>query len=263
MGLVTHFDTGLPWVDVHDDFAAPGGGRCWPGSAAGCAATRTPTTVVSALGMRGQHYLGLQTIGLDTLVGTVDSMRDFDRRFRPTSNRVRQRWERLALAQRRGDQGRPPPRLGGPGLRPQNDRRVCDRRSDPGTRRRHFPSQRPDNEKPGAIGDAHLVRCFGSGPTGQPLPTGIAPPRSGRPTPRGTGPSPVRGPGTRVHLAGLGRLLWPVPLHDQIPRPGRTPRGRGSGRRPPLASSIRHPATSPESAFLVAVTWYRWFPPAG
>jgi hypothetical protein len=33
----------------------------------------------------------------------VDSMRDFDRQFRPTSSRVRERWERLALAQRRGE----------------------------------------------------------------------------------------------------------------------------------------------------------------
>src|SRR5207244_12717429 len=46
---------------------------------------------------------GLQTIGLDTIVGTVDSRRDFDRHFRPTSSRVRERWERLALAQRRGE----------------------------------------------------------------------------------------------------------------------------------------------------------------
>jgi ParB-like nuclease domain len=37
------------------------------------------------------------------VVGTVDSTRDFDRRFRPTSGRVRERWERLALAQRRGE----------------------------------------------------------------------------------------------------------------------------------------------------------------
>ena len=36
------------------------------------------------------------------MTGTVDSRRDFDRKFRPTSNRVRQRWERLDLAQRRG-----------------------------------------------------------------------------------------------------------------------------------------------------------------
>ena len=59
--------------------------------------------VVAALGMRGERRLGLQTIRLDTVVGTVDSTRDFDRRFRPTSGRVRERWERLALAQRRGE----------------------------------------------------------------------------------------------------------------------------------------------------------------
>jgi hypothetical protein len=59
--------------------------------------------VVAALGRRGERPLGLQTIGLDTVVGTVDSRRDFDRRFRPTSGRVRERWERLALAQRRGE----------------------------------------------------------------------------------------------------------------------------------------------------------------
>jgi HSP20 family molecular chaperone IbpA len=59
--------------------------------------------VVAALGLRGERSLGLQTIPLDRVVGTVDSQRDFDRRFRPTSSRVRERWERLALAQRRGE----------------------------------------------------------------------------------------------------------------------------------------------------------------
>jgi ParB-like nuclease domain len=59
--------------------------------------------VMAALGRVGERRLGLQTIRLDRIVGTVDSTRDFDRRFRPTSNRVRERWERLALAQRRGE----------------------------------------------------------------------------------------------------------------------------------------------------------------
>jgi hypothetical protein len=59
--------------------------------------------VVGALGQRGERGRGLQTIRLDTVVGTVDSRRDFDRHFRPTSGRVRERWERLALAQRRGE----------------------------------------------------------------------------------------------------------------------------------------------------------------
>src|SRR5271166_1402026 len=59
--------------------------------------------VVAALGLKGERSLGLQTIRLNSVVGTVDSQRDFDRRFRPTSGRVRERWERLALAQRRGE----------------------------------------------------------------------------------------------------------------------------------------------------------------
>jgi hypothetical protein len=59
--------------------------------------------VVGALGWRGQRQLGLQTIQLDTIAGTAGSRRDFDRRFRPTSARVRSRWERLALAVRRGE----------------------------------------------------------------------------------------------------------------------------------------------------------------
>jgi hypothetical protein len=59
--------------------------------------------VVAALGRVSERSLGLQIIRLDSVVGTVDSRRDFDRRFRPTSSRVRARWERLALAQRRGE----------------------------------------------------------------------------------------------------------------------------------------------------------------
>jgi hypothetical protein len=59
--------------------------------------------VVAALGQVGEQRLGLRTIPLSRIVGSVDSMRDFDRLFRPTSSRVRERWERLALAQRRGE----------------------------------------------------------------------------------------------------------------------------------------------------------------
>jgi len=58
--------------------------------------------VTGALGWRGERRLGLQTIRLETIVGTVDSGSDFDRHFRPASGRVRERWQQLALAQRRG-----------------------------------------------------------------------------------------------------------------------------------------------------------------
>lgn len=60
--------------------------------------------VVDALGTRGERHLGLQTIRVDSIVGSLEVRRDFDRRFRPTSNRVRTRWEQLALAERRGAQ---------------------------------------------------------------------------------------------------------------------------------------------------------------
>jgi len=59
--------------------------------------------VVAALGRTGERRLGLQVIQLDSIVGTVDRAREFDRRFRPTSGQVRERWQRLALAQRRGE----------------------------------------------------------------------------------------------------------------------------------------------------------------
>jgi hypothetical protein len=60
--------------------------------------------VVEALGYQGERRLGLRVIRLDSIVGSVDRGRDFDRRFRPTSGRVRERWERLALAARRGEE---------------------------------------------------------------------------------------------------------------------------------------------------------------
>jgi hypothetical protein len=59
--------------------------------------------VSQALGWRGEKRLGLQTIDLDSIVGTVDRTREFDRNFRPTSRQLRQRWERIAKAMRRGE----------------------------------------------------------------------------------------------------------------------------------------------------------------
>ena len=63
--------------------------------------------VVRALGRRGERQLGLQTIPLESIVGTVDRSREFDREFRPTSGRPRDRWQRIAAAMRRG-QAMPP-----------------------------------------------------------------------------------------------------------------------------------------------------------
>ena len=59
--------------------------------------------VVDALGVVGREDAGLQVVPLDAIVGTVDRAADFDRGFRPTSPRLRSRWERIAAAQRRGE----------------------------------------------------------------------------------------------------------------------------------------------------------------
>jgi hypothetical protein len=59
--------------------------------------------VVQALGQIGERDLGFQVIPLHSIVGTVDRRSGFDREFRPTTPRVRTRWERIAAAMRRGE----------------------------------------------------------------------------------------------------------------------------------------------------------------
>ena len=59
--------------------------------------------VVDALGVLGREDQGLKIVPLEAIVGTVDRAADFDRGFRPTSPRLRSRWERIAAAQRRGE----------------------------------------------------------------------------------------------------------------------------------------------------------------
>lgn len=59
--------------------------------------------VTRVLGRTGQRHLGLRMVPIASIVGTVDREQDYDRRFRPTSNRSRERWERIAAAMRRGE----------------------------------------------------------------------------------------------------------------------------------------------------------------
>jgi hypothetical protein len=102
-------DTGFPQADVENDFLRARRRQFLATLAHRLSGGRGDGNrllvlddVVGPLGWGGQRQLGLQTIQLDTIVGTAGSRRDFDRRFRPTSARVRDRWERVALAQRRG-----------------------------------------------------------------------------------------------------------------------------------------------------------------
>jgi hypothetical protein len=103
-------DTGFPVADAENDFLRARRRQVLARLAAWL--RRAPDDVnimlpfdevVAALGRLGERRLGLQVITLDSIVGSVDRSREFDRRFRPTSGQVRERWQRLALAQRRGE----------------------------------------------------------------------------------------------------------------------------------------------------------------
>ncbi|GAA1333768.1 chromosome partitioning protein ParB [Saccharothrix algeriensis] len=103
-------DTGFPAADAENDFLRARRRQVLSRLAAWL--RREPDDVnimlpfhevVEALGYRGERRLGLRSVRLDSIVGSVDRTRDFDRRFRPTSARVRARWQRLALAARRGE----------------------------------------------------------------------------------------------------------------------------------------------------------------
>jgi hypothetical protein len=58
--------------------------------------------VVGRLGRTGQRELGLQTVEIDTIIGSVDRVGDFDRWFRPRPPVDPQRWIDLDRAARAG-----------------------------------------------------------------------------------------------------------------------------------------------------------------
>lgn len=103
-------DTGFPDADARDDFVRARRHQVLARLAArlrgqpGDVDVILPfDEVVAALGRVGERALGLQMIDLDTIVGSVDRARGFDRRFRPTSDAARVRFERIAAAERRGE----------------------------------------------------------------------------------------------------------------------------------------------------------------
>ncbi len=104
-------DSGSPRVDAESDFMRARRHQVLSGLAARLQGDTDDVVqsmsfdeVVQALGRRAENYLGTKVIPLDAIVGSVDKVRDFDRRFRPTSARSRQRWERLARASRTGEE---------------------------------------------------------------------------------------------------------------------------------------------------------------
>jgi hypothetical protein len=106
-------DTGLPSADAQGDFSRARRRRALARLSARLRRVDDVNhilpfeEVARALGRVGERRLGEQLIPLDSIVGTVDRSREFDRDFRPTSPRVRERWQRINLAQRKG-QAMPP-----------------------------------------------------------------------------------------------------------------------------------------------------------
>jgi len=102
--------TGFPDADSWDDFARARRNQQWSrlagmlrGRSADLDLMLPFDEVVTALGRRGERWLGLRDIPVDAIVGSVDRSKGFDRRFRPTSQQSRTRFERLARAARRGE----------------------------------------------------------------------------------------------------------------------------------------------------------------
>jgi hypothetical protein len=102
-------DTGLPSADAQFDFSRARRRRALARLSARLRRADDVNhilpfeEVAQALGRVGERRLGLELIPLDSIIGTVDRAREFDRDFRPTSPRVRERWQRINLAQRRGE----------------------------------------------------------------------------------------------------------------------------------------------------------------
>jgi hypothetical protein len=105
-------DTGFPSADAQDDFQRARRRQVMSQLARRLGRDSRDVDVilpfdevVDALGRVEERYIGLQTIELDSILGTVDrnAHGGFDRQFRPTTPRVRARWERIANAARRGE----------------------------------------------------------------------------------------------------------------------------------------------------------------
>lgn len=103
-------DSGSPRADAESDFLRARRHQTlsqlarWLRTEDGAAAQESLsfTDAVEALGRRGERRRGLQVIPVEQIVGSVDKVRDFDRRFRPTSDRSRQRWEQISRKTREG-----------------------------------------------------------------------------------------------------------------------------------------------------------------
>ena len=103
--LLQNHATGMPVLDAEADFrrarrahAAARVGR-WLRRAPECRHPSALSDVAVSLG----GLPNARVVRLDAIVGTVEPTPYFDAQFRPASEVVRGRWQRIALAHRRGD----------------------------------------------------------------------------------------------------------------------------------------------------------------
>jgi hypothetical protein len=97
--------TGAPWVDASADFHRARRAYIAARAISWLTSRRPGRALPRALNdLRTLSWTGrrLRVIPLKAIVGTVEATTDFDAHFRPTTNRVSARWQRIALAQRRG-----------------------------------------------------------------------------------------------------------------------------------------------------------------
>jgi hypothetical protein len=97
--------TGMPVLDAQADFRRARRGHAFARIARRLRRQRDrgrPRTLADAAMFPGGSRR-LEVVPLPCIVGTLDPTADFDARFRPASEVVRRRWERIALAHRRGD----------------------------------------------------------------------------------------------------------------------------------------------------------------
>jgi hypothetical protein len=101
--LTTH-STGMPSIDARDDFMRARRAHLAARTARWLARRRRPNhprTLPEAAAYSGRTAR-CEVIAIGAIVGTVEPSPHFDERFRPASGHLRTRWERVALAHRRG-----------------------------------------------------------------------------------------------------------------------------------------------------------------
>jgi hypothetical protein len=105
LSSITSHATGNPTLDAQADFRRARRSHqfarvgAWLARKPRRSAPRALTEMSAVVGGTTR----IQVVPLCSIVGTVEVSPQFDARFRPTSERVRHRWERIALAHRRGD----------------------------------------------------------------------------------------------------------------------------------------------------------------